>query len=806
MAKSNLNNIKEINEQIRLLKKELGQVDFEAFGTGQVEEATKELKSLRRELNAVNSDIDYFGKSLGDSIQELQKSNYALSVSKKSFKSLIGISEDFTSVLSGQAILSKKEIKDKKILAELEFKRLKQAIASGTLEGDQLKEIQGRVAQEKEYLDSLDKVIDFQNEITSKAGTKLFGGLEEISNAIPGLNKFTSAFTDAANAAKEADTDNVIEANLDKEYQAKLKQRELDKESLKTGKGLNEEVIKRLGLEDKLLDKNGKLLKGTAASAKGKKIGIGEKDMSVISKGAGTGISGLMKGIKSLGKSLMKSLGPLYLLKELVDAMKGIDAEASKMAKSFGMTYKESLKMQKSFTQIATSSGNIFVNTKGIRETFSAINSSLGTNSTLSNEMAISFTKLREMSGFTNEELQGIARLQLGTTKSTEEITGQFLAQAKVSAIQNGVKLNEQKLLKDINKISAATTLSLGKNPGLIAKSVATAKSLGMELSQVENIAGSLLNFEDSISSEMEAELLTGKELNLEKARTAALNGDLATVAKEIANQVGDSAEFSKMNRIQQEALAKSVGMSREDLAETLLLQDQLTGLSAEDAAEATKKFNTLKAQVGEAEAMRILQEEGVDQLNNQVGAQDKFNATVEKLKEVFVIVGNAIMPIIDIIANVFSLVGSIMKFLDPMIQTVLVGVAAVQDLISGIGWLFGAEFGDSAIKAQIQTAEASAQTNYGVSGDAFGDDWSIKDRTEMAEGGIVTGPTNALVGEAGPEAVIPLSDNSPVIKQANETNTLLKQLIQAVTEGGNVYLDGTKVGTAMSVSNYKMQ
>jgi hypothetical protein len=27
-----------------------------------------------------------------------------------------------------------------------------------------------------------------------------------------------------------------------------------------------------------------------------------------------------------------------------------------------------------------------------------------------------------------------------------------------------------------------------------------------------------------------------------------------------------------------------------------------------------------------------------------------------------------------------------------------------------------------------------------------------------MAKGGIVTGPTNALIGEAGPEAVIPLS------------------------------------------------
>jgi hypothetical protein len=28
----------------------------------------------------------------------------------------------------------------------------------------------------------------------------------------------------------------------------------------------------------------------------------------------------------------------------------------------------------------------------------------------------------------------------------------------------------------------------------------------------------------------------------------------------------------------------------------------------------------------------------------------------------------------------------------------------------------------------------------------------------KLAKGGIVTGPTNALIGEAGPEAVIPLS------------------------------------------------
>lgn len=778
MAKNNLD---EIKEQIRLIKKELGQVDFDKKFVGGLKESNAELSRLRRELLAINSDVDYFAKSLGDSIQELQKSNYALSVSKKSFKSLLGIAEDFSQVLGGQVTLSNKQITQKKALAKLEFERLKNAAKSGMLEGAQLAEVKERIAQQQDYLDGIEKVVQFQTEINNKSGVRLFDGLNEISDAIPGLSKFTSMFQDASNAAREAATDSAVEQGLqDDIFKAKTKQRKLDKEALESGKGLNKDAIKRLGLEDKLLGKNGKMLTGTAGSNKFKKLGLGDSDMKSIPEVATKGVSGMKAGIKSLGKSLMKSLGPIVLLKELVDAMKGVDAASSKMAKEFGMTYDDALVINKEMTNMAVSSGELFVTTKGIRETFEGINSALGTSSMMSEDMAVSFTKLRTMSGFTNEELQGISRLQLGTSNTTDDITGQFLAQAKISALKNGVILNEQKMLKDINKVSAATTLSLGKNPGLIGAAVSTAKSLGMEMSKVDAIASSLLDFESSIGNELEAEVLLGKDLNLEKARQAALNNDLATVASEIASQAGTSAEFTAMNRLQQEALAKAVGMNREELAGTLILQDQLKGLTEEDAKAATAKFETLKAQVGEAEAMRILEKEGVEGLNNQVGAQDKFNATIEKLKEVFVTVANAIMPIVSIIAKLFGFVGKIMSFLDPMIQTVLVGVAAIEDLINGIGWLFGGEFGDSAIKGQIQAAEASAQANYGVSGDAFGDDQSIRNRTPMAKGGIVTGPTNALVGEAGPEAVIPLSGNSPAINIDNsETNALLAQLIK---------------------------
>ena len=79
-----------------------------------------------------------------------------------------------------------------------------------------------------------------------------------------------------------------------------------------------------------------------------------------------------------------------------------------------------------------------------------------------------------------------------------------------------------------------------------------------------------------------------------------------------------------------------------------------------------------------------------------------------------------------------------------------------------------------------------------------------------LATGGIVTRPTTALIGEGGePEAVIPLSKaksmgfgGSDEIKQ---TNALLKELISAVKQGGDVYIDGAKAGRSLALATSKM-
>ena len=129
------------------------------------------------------------------------------------------------------------------------------------------------------------------------------------------------------------------------------------------------------------------------------------------------------------------------------------------------------------------------------------------------------------------------------------------MANYKVAGLKRGVVLNEKDAMKEIAKTSNAIKLSTAGGAAGLAKALGAAKALGTSLNKVDDIAGSILNFEESIESELSAELLLGKDLNLEKAREAALNNELATLSDEIAKNVGSAAEFTAINRIQQEAI-----------------------------------------------------------------------------------------------------------------------------------------------------------------------------------------------------------------------------------------------------------
>ena len=169
----------------------------------------------------------------------------------------------------------------------------------------------------------------------------------------------------------------------------------------------------------------------------------------------------------------------------------------------------------------------------------------------------------------------------------------------------------------------------------------------------------------------LEAELLLGKNINLEKARQAALDNDLATLAVEIKKQAGSAEEFAKMNRIQQESIAKAVGMSREELAESLFVQEQLEGLTGAEAAKRERILNQRIAEVGIAQAQRELEEDGIDNLEQQANLGEKFGAIVDKIQD-------ALTPLASLVLGVAD-----------ALLIVLAPLQLINFIIGGIGQIF---------------------------------------------------------------------------------------------------------------------
>jgi hypothetical protein len=196
------------------------------------------------------------------------------------------------------------------------------------------------------------------------------------------------------------------------------------------------------------------------------------------------------------------------------------------------------------------------------------------------------------------------------------------------------------------------------------------------------------------LKNELSAELLIGKELNLERARFAALNNDVATLATEIASKCGTAAEFGEMSRIQQEALAKAVGMNREELARTLFVQEQLAGVTGEEAKKKRKILNARIAEVGLAQAQQEIADGELENLENQASVQDRINATVEKLGEVFATIAPLVLSIADILIDILE---PVVTVLNPLFQGIAFavgliaeGLATIKPLLQVIGVLAG--------------------------------------------------------------------------------------------------------------------
>ena len=169
-------------------------------------------------------------------------------------------------------------------------------------------------------------------------------------------------------------------------------------------------------------------------------------------------------------------------------------------------------------------------------------------------------------------------------------------------------------------------------------------------------------------------------------------------------------------------------------------------------------------------EIVNLLGEEAAASLESQT-AHEKFNDTLEKAKDTFkrFVDGEYLDKFSNLMAN----------FLEKWQR---------DGLISAI---FNSG-GDISDNAYVQSLPENSSERRRAENDAAGIVTAVEQGDKMASGGIVTRrKNNVTIGEAGPEAVVPLT----------AFYAKIDELIAAVNKGGNVYMDSTKVGTSFAIS-----
>jgi hypothetical protein len=172
---------------------------------------------------------------------------------------------------------------------------------------------------------------------------------------------------------------------------------------------------------------------------------------------------------------------------------------------------------------------------------------------------------------------------------STSDQAANMLQSLKATAKLRGVLPSA--VMKDLAANGEAFAKYAKGSGDNIKNAAIQARQLGVTFATTAKIADTLLDFETSIEKELEASAMLGKDLNLSRARELFYMGKQEEAMSEILRQLGDKAEWDRMDVYQKDAAAAALGISVAELEKMYMNQQNI----AENAGTLTEEFGLMK-------------------------------------------------------------------------------------------------------------------------------------------------------------------------------------------------------------------
>mgnify|MGYP003649695771 FL=1 len=286
--------------------------------------------------------------------------------------------------------------------------------------------------------------------------------------------------------------------------------------------------ISKIPILGDLIDAGDVLAKTTAAAA--------EEGATKFST-AKAGGKALLNSAKSLGPAAGLGIA-VTLFKKFVELSFKADTQVTSLSRNLSLSKDAARGL---FANLKLSKGeinSIYNDTENLVKAMTDLSSRTSFISMATNDQLETQILLTKELGLSKEEANELQNIFAVNSENAIEGKNAIVDQVAAFANQNKVIGNIAQISKEIATTSALTRLSFKGNSAELAKAVINANRLGLSLSQVESIGNSLLDFESSIVNEMQAEIFLNKDLNLQKARSFAMDRDMAGLTEEISKKV----------------------------------------------------------------------------------------------------------------------------------------------------------------------------------------------------------------------------------------------------------------------------
>jgi len=524
-----------------------------------------------------------------------------------------------------------------------------------------------------------DKVGNIFTEALSSTDTVAKSVAKDITGSLNSLAKVSKDLANANVKAAEGAFKQADAAKLIQQRQAKIQainsqismlgrndlkqKKELQKE-LSNIEGYNKEFEQGLQEQLDLSSKITKQMGLTGAVLGGLKTVAGKLGLGGISDALddantaalnvaknSSGLTGKFKvlgaSLASLGKSFLSFLtDPLSIIKLIASGIVGLVKLAGEYARKTADVGKAFLGMGNNVSEVTANlehmaAGDYFMNFEEAFQAMKSLNAATGTQVQLTHSQTEAYQKYTNLLGISEETTQGLFKQATLSGESFDDIGASVLATVEGLNQANGLSLDQNAIMEDVANASAKTSFHLGNNPKALSQAAFDAKRLGMTMAEISNVARQTLDFESSIEKEMKAEMLLGKDINMEKLRSATLTGDVETQTKEINRILADNIDATEGNVLAQEALAGLIGMDVDKMFEAnraRLLGIALSNQGINDRKAGEKAVQDLMSKgYTQEQALFEIKEKGLENIQAQAKASQTFGRLTEQLKETFI-------------------------------------------------------------------------------------------------------------------------------------------------------------------------